>query len=83
MGILMWLIVGLVAGGVAKLLVPGEDPGGLGTTVLLGMGGAVFGGMVSWMLGLGGLSGPTLGSILIATAGALVLLVGYRLMARR
>jgi len=53
MGILMWLIVGLVAGGVAKLLVPGEDPGGLGTTVLLGMGGAVFGGMVSWMLGLG------------------------------
>lgn len=78
MGILTWLILGLVVGVVAKLIMPGEDPGGLFITILIGIGGAMLGGFISTALGIGDVSGFNLGSIAIATGGALLLLFGYR-----
>ena len=77
-------MVGLIAGILAKWVMPGPDPGGMIVTVLIGIVGAFIGG---WMLNLLGLSGSTgefgLGSILTATLGAIVLLAIYRLLTRR
>jgi uncharacterized membrane protein YeaQ/YmgE (transglycosylase-associated protein family) len=77
-------VVGLIAGILAKWVMPGPDPGGMIVTVLIGIVGAFIGG---WMLNLLGLSGSTgefgLGSILTATLGAIVLLAIYRLLTRR
>ena len=83
MGILLWIVFGLIAGAVAKLLMPGRDPGGWIVTILLGIGGALIGGILSTSLGFGAISGFDLRSLLIAIGGSLVLLFGYRfLMAR-
>jgi uncharacterized membrane protein YeaQ/YmgE (transglycosylase-associated protein family) len=76
MGILWWIIIGLLAGAIAKLLMPGKDPGGIIVTILLGIAGAVVGG---WILGLilpGRDMGPT--GFIGAIFGALLLLVLYR-----
>jgi uncharacterized membrane protein YeaQ/YmgE (transglycosylase-associated protein family) len=77
-------VVGLIAGILAKWVMPGPDPGGIVVTVLIGIVGAFLGG---WVLGLLGFSGSTgsfsLGSILTATLGAIILLVIYRLLTRR
>ena len=80
MGILLWIVFGLIAGAVAKLLMPGRDPGGWIVTILLGIGGAVIGGMLSTAFGFGAINGFDLRSLLIAIGGSLVLLIGYRLV---
>ena len=83
MGILLWIVFGLIAGALAKLVMPGRDPGGWIVTILLGIGGAVIGGIVSTTLGFGAISGFDLRSLLIAIGGSLVLLIGYRLVTAR
>ena len=78
MGILAWIIFGALAGYLAKLIMPGRDPGGFIITILLGIGGAVVGGAIGTTLGLGEVSGFNLGSFAIAVGGAIVLLLVYR-----
>jgi uncharacterized membrane protein YeaQ/YmgE (transglycosylase-associated protein family) len=77
-------VVGLIAGILAKWVMPGPDPGGIIVTILVGIVGAFIGG---WVLNLLGLSASTaslsLGSILTATLGAIILLAIYRLLTRR
>lgn len=80
MGILAWIVFGLIAGAIAKFLMPGNDPGGFIITILIGIAGAVVGGFIGSLLGLGGVDGFNLGSFAIAVLGALLLLFIYRKM---
>jgi uncharacterized membrane protein YeaQ/YmgE (transglycosylase-associated protein family) len=80
MGILSWIILGLVAGILAKLIMPGKDGGGFIVTSLLGIAGAFVGGWAGAFLGLGSTGDFSLGSIATATVGALLLLVIYRVV---
>lgn len=82
MGILSWIIFGLIAGALAKFLMPGSDPKGWIITILLGIGGAVVGGFIGTQLGFGAVSGFDFRSFLIAVGGALVLLIGYRAISK-
>ena len=81
MGILTWIVFGLVIGIIAKLLMPGRDPGGFIITTLLGIAGALVGGFVGKAMGFYG-PGETAGW-LMSILGAIVLLVLYRLLAHR
>ena len=81
MGILSWIVFGLVVGIIAKLLTPGKDPGGFIVTMLLGIAGALLGGFIGRAMGFYGPSQPA--GWLMSIAGAIVLLVLYRLIARR
>jgi len=83
MGIFFWIIMGLIVGALAKFLMPGDDPGGIIVTILIGIAGAFIGGFVGAKLGLGTVSGFNLGSIALATGGALLLLIIYRLVKRQ
>jgi uncharacterized membrane protein YeaQ/YmgE (transglycosylase-associated protein family) len=84
MGILAWIILGLIAGAIAKAIMPGKDPGGFIVTALIGIVGAVIGGFLGNMIfGIGGVSGIDIRSILISVVGALVLLWIYRMATRR
>ncbi len=78
MGILSWIVFGLIAGALAKLIMPGNDPGGMIVTTILGIVGAVIGGFIAVQLGYGDVSGFDFGSFVIAIFGALALLAGYR-----
>ena len=78
MGLLSWILLGLVVGALAKWIMPGPDPGGLFMTILLGIAGAFVGGWLGSFVGLGGVSGFNFGSLATATVGALVLLFGHR-----
>jgi uncharacterized membrane protein YeaQ/YmgE (transglycosylase-associated protein family) len=80
MGVLGWILFGLVVGIVAKLLMPGRDPGGFIITTVLGIVGAVIGGFLGRSLGLYGPGEPA--GFLMATLGAVVLLFIYRLLRR-
>ncbi|MDM4771145.1 GlsB/YeaQ/YmgE family stress response membrane protein [Solimonas sp. SE-A11] len=80
MGILSWIVLGLIAGVLAKWLLPGKDPGGFIITILLGVGGAFVGGWVGTQLGITSFNGFTVQGILVATLGAVLLLVIYRLL---
>ena len=80
-GILGWIVFGLVVGIVAKLLMPGRDPGGIVVTMLLGIVGAVLGGWIGRAMGLYGPNDAA--GFLMSLLGAVVLLVVYRLFARR
>lgn len=80
MGILAWIVMGLIVGVIAKLIMPGKDPGGFIVTILLGIAGAFVGGFIGSALGLGDVSGFNLGSILLATGGAILLLILYRVI---
>ena len=80
MGILSWIVFGLIAGVIAKYVMPGPDSGGIVMTILLGVAGAVVGGFIGTQLGYGSLTGFAVRSLLIAIGGALVLLVGFRLV---
>ena len=80
MGILSWAIFGLLAGAIAKKIMPGKDPGGLFMTMIIGIAGAMIGGFLGSLLGLGSVTGFNLGSFLIAVRGALILLWAYRKM---
>lgn len=83
MGLLSWILFGLIAGALAKFIMPGRDPGGFVVTILLGIGGAVIGGLIGTQLGFGKVTGFDLRSMIIAVLGALVLLYGYRLINKR
>lgn len=80
MGILSWIVLGLIAGILAKMIMPGKDGGGFIVTALLGVAGAFVGGWVGSFLGLGSTGSFSLGSIATATVGALVLLIIYRMV---
>lgn len=82
MGIISWIVFGLIAGILAKLIMPGKDPGGMIVTSLIGIAGAMVGGFISTFLGYGDVSGFDLRSLGIAIGGALVLLFGYRILKR-
>ncbi|HKH73109.1 MAG TPA: GlsB/YeaQ/YmgE family stress response membrane protein [Vicinamibacterales bacterium] len=79
-GVLGWILFGLVVGIVAKLLMPGRDPGGFIITTILGIVGAVIGGFIGRSLGLYGPGEPA--GFLMATLGAVVLLFIYRMLRR-
>jgi uncharacterized membrane protein YeaQ/YmgE (transglycosylase-associated protein family) len=79
-GILGWIVFGLVVGIVAKLMMPGRDPGGFVITALLGIAGALVGGFLGRAMGLYGPGDPA--GFLMSTLGAVVLLFAYRKLAR-
>jgi uncharacterized membrane protein YeaQ/YmgE (transglycosylase-associated protein family) len=80
MGFLTWVVLGLAAGVLAKLIMPGRDPGGVIVTPLIGVAGAVVGGFVGTRLGLGTVTGLDLRSVALAVGGAFVLLLVFRLV---
>ena len=75
--LLFWVIVVLIAGALAKLIMPGDDPGGIIVTILLGIAGAVIGGFLLRLVGLGG-GGGFVASIIAGIIGAVILLAIYR-----
>jgi len=78
MGIISWINFGLIAGIIAKFLLPGKDPGGCIMTSLLGIVGAVVGGWLGTFLGWGKVDSFSLGSFGVAIVGAIVVLLIYR-----
>ena len=83
MGLISWIVVGLIAGLLARWITPGPDSGGIIVTVLVGMAGASVGGFLVRILGGASATGLNIWSILVATIGALLLLFIYNLIARR
>jgi len=83
MSILAWLVVGVIAGFLAKYAVPGEGPGGILGDLIVGIIGAILGGWVFNSFGHAGASGINLYSILVAFIGAVILLFVLRLFTRR
>jgi uncharacterized membrane protein YeaQ/YmgE (transglycosylase-associated protein family) len=81
MGILTWILFGLVVGVIAKLLMPGRDPGGFIVTILIGIAGALLGGFLGQAMGFYG-PGESAGWI-VSILGAILLLALYRMLARR
>jgi uncharacterized membrane protein YeaQ/YmgE (transglycosylase-associated protein family) len=81
--IIGWIIFGLIAGAIAKLLMPGRDPGGFIITAILGIAGALVGGFIGRALwGSSGVDSWSLGSFALAIGGAILLLIGYRMITR-
>ena len=81
MGIISWILFGLVIGVIAKLLMPGRDPGGFIITILLGIAGALLGGFLGRAMGF---YGPNEGAgWLMSILGAIVLLALYRMAVRK
>lgn len=78
-GFFGWILVGLIAGVLAKWVMPGRDPGGLLATILIGIAGGVVGGYLATQAGL---AGGHLWNIIVATGGAALLLYIYRLLRR-
>jgi uncharacterized membrane protein YeaQ/YmgE (transglycosylase-associated protein family) len=89
LSIIGWIVFGLIAGVIAKAIMPGRDPGGAIVTILLGIAGAIVGGFVGRALfgygrGPEGVSEPgTIMSMVLAVVGAIVLLAAYRLIRGR
>jgi uncharacterized membrane protein YeaQ/YmgE (transglycosylase-associated protein family) len=83
MGFISWIVLGLVVGLIAKFLLPGKDPGGFFITMLLGIAGAFVGGFISTAAGFGSVTGFDFRSLVIAVAGAVALLVIYRMIKNR
>ena len=83
MGILSWILMGLIVGVIAKLVMPGPDPGGIFLTILLGIGGAFVGGYVGSFLGLGSVTGLNPGSLLLAVGGAVLILILHRTIRKK
>lgn len=79
-GILGWIVVGLIAGVLAKWIMPGDDPGGIIVTILIGIAGGLLGGFLASSLGIGG---GNFVNILVATGGAILLLILYRVVRPR
>lgn len=80
MGLITWILMGLIVGVLAKWIMPGEDPGGIFITILIGIAGAFLGGFIGSFIGLGSVTGFNLVSLALAVGGALLLLFGYRLL---
>ena len=83
MGILSWILLGLVAGAIAKALHPGRDPQGCIVTMIIGVIGAVLGGWIATLLNWGTVTGFNLYSILVATGGAVLALIIYNAVTGR
>ena len=82
MGFFSWIFLGLVAGALAKFIMPGKDPGGIFVTILIGIVGGIVGGFLGTFIGLGKIESFDLGGILIATIGAIVTLIIYRVVTK-
>lgn len=80
LGWIGWMFFGLIVGAIAKLLMPGRDPGGIIVTMILGMVGAVLGGMIGRVMGLYGPSEPA--GFVMAVVGSILILFGYRVVMR-
>jgi uncharacterized membrane protein YeaQ/YmgE (transglycosylase-associated protein family) len=82
--IIIWILLGLVAGALAKAILPGNDPGGIIVTILIGIAGALVGGFL-WNLITGNntYGDFDIGGIIIAVIGSIILLAGYRMIAGR
>ncbi len=83
MGIISWVMVGLIAGLLSKWIIPESGPVGFIVTALIGMAGASMGGFIARLFGGAGATGFNVWSILVATLGAIILLFLYGLIARR
>jgi len=83
MGIISWIVMGLIVGLLAKFIMPGKDPGGIIITALLGIGGGLLGGYLGTTLGLGSVTGFDMRSILLATGGAVIILILYRMIRKK
>jgi uncharacterized membrane protein YeaQ/YmgE (transglycosylase-associated protein family) len=83
--IIFWVIVGLIAGALAKFVMPGDDPGGIIVTIIVGIVGAVLGGWLLSLIGIGGGAGTGgfIFSIIAGFIGAVILLAIYRMVANR
>lgn len=81
MNVIGWIVFGLIVGALAKLVMPGRDPGGIIVTMLLGIAGALLGGFLGRAMGLYG-PGQAAG-FLMSFLGAVVLLILYRMLIRR
>jgi uncharacterized membrane protein YeaQ/YmgE (transglycosylase-associated protein family) len=81
MSIILWIVFGLVVGIIAKLLMPGRDPGGFIITALLGIAGALVGGFVGRAMGFYGTNQGA--GWIMSILGAVILLALYRMMVRR
>lgn len=81
MGLIAWIVLGLIAGAIAKWIMPGQDPGGCVITIIIGVVGALLGGYLSTLLGYGGLAGNLdWRNLIIAVLGSMVLLAIWRLL---
>jgi uncharacterized membrane protein YeaQ/YmgE (transglycosylase-associated protein family) len=80
-GIIGWIVIGLLAGGIAKLLMPGKDPGGCIITILLGIAGAVVAGWIGHAIGWYDTNEGA--GFIAAIVGAFILLFLYRMIANR
>ncbi len=80
MGIISWIVLGAIVGAIAKLIMPGKDPGGIIVTILLGIAGAFVGGYISTLVGFGSVIGINILSLVIAAGGALLILILYRVI---
>lgn len=83
MGLIAWIVLGGIAGLIAKALMPGKDPGGCIITVIIGVVGALLGGFLATALGFGGLSGLDWRSLVIAVIGSFVLLAILKMIRGR
>jgi uncharacterized membrane protein YeaQ/YmgE (transglycosylase-associated protein family) len=83
MGIVSWIVFGLVAGALAKWIMPGNDPGGCIVTILLGIVGASVGGFIGTQLGWGTVQGFNIRSFFLAVLGAVIVLAVYRALTGR
>jgi uncharacterized membrane protein YeaQ/YmgE (transglycosylase-associated protein family) len=83
MGIISWIFLGLIAGALAKFIMPGKDPSGCMVTSVIGILGGMIGGYLGTFVGLGKIESFDLGGIFIATMGAIVLLIIYRLVMKK
>jgi uncharacterized membrane protein YeaQ/YmgE (transglycosylase-associated protein family) len=84
---LSWCLIGLIAGSLAKLIMPGRDPGGVIVTILLGIAGAFLGGWIGAIFSIDAAASPVkhtlFVSIITGTVGAVILLIAYRMVMRR
>jgi uncharacterized membrane protein YeaQ/YmgE (transglycosylase-associated protein family) len=83
MGILAWIVFGLIAGAIAKFLMPGKSPGGIVMTIILGIVGAVVGGFIGSFVGLGEANTFSLGSLALAVGGGVLVLFIFGLATRK
>ena len=83
MGILSWIIFGLIAGAIAKWLHPGQDPQGCIVTILIGIAGAFVGGWIGSMIGLGTVNEFSFRTLLLAVAGSFILLWIFSMIRRK
>ena len=82
MGILSWILFGLIAGALARWLTPGHGPSGCLTTIAIGIAGSVIGGFIGTELGFGTVEGFDIRSFFIAIIGAALLLTAFRMLGK-